>query len=66
MYNKEILNKLIDTFGIDESTKFCNIVATMYDIKYNASKELNPLSEYDFERDWWNNAYKNLKKEITI
>lgn len=66
MYNQDVLNKIIDKYGLEKATEFCEIVATMYDIKYNAIKKLNNLTEYDYERIWWNDAYVELKKEITI
>lgn len=62
--NSDILNKIIDKFGIERATEFCEIVAMMYDIKYHASKEQHPLTEYDFERRWWSESFIELKKEI--
>jgi hypothetical protein len=38
----------------------------MYEIKYNATRDINLLSEYDFERDWWSKAYIELTKEINL
>ncbi len=63
MYNREILEKIIEEVGADTATEFCHLVSLMYDIKYNASKEKDALSEYDFERLWWNEAYIELKKD---
>jgi hypothetical protein len=63
MYNTEILEKIVDEFGKEKATEFCNIVSVMYDIKYNACKNKSGLCEYDYERDWWNNAYVELKKD---
>ena len=53
MYNQQILDLIIKEYGVEKSALFCEIAAMMYDIKYGASKELQPLSEYDFERTWW-------------
>jgi hypothetical protein len=36
----------------------------MYDIRYNACKDLDPLGELDYERDWWKDAEIELKKKI--
>jgi hypothetical protein len=38
----------------------------MYNIKYNATRDIHLLSEYDFERDWWSKAYIELTKEINL
>jgi hypothetical protein len=38
----------------------------MYDIKYQASKQKDPLTEYDFERVWWLDAGIALNKQLTI
>ena len=51
MYNQEILNKIIDVVGLEKATEFCEIVSLMYDIKYNATKSTDGLTEFDFERD---------------
>jgi hypothetical protein len=66
MSNREILELIIEEFGVEKATQFCEIAATMYDIKYNAAKELEPLSEYDFERVWWLDTYIELNKELEI
>ena len=66
MSNREILELIIEEFGVEKATQFCEIAAMMYDIKYNAAKELEPLSEYDFERVWWLDTYIELNKELEI
>lgn len=66
MYNRDILAKIIDEFDIDKATIFCEVVALMYDIKYTACKSEQCLTEYDYERDWWNKAYLELNKKINI
>ena len=66
MCNRDILELIIEEFGVDKATQFCEIAATMYDIKYNAAKELDPLNEYDFERVWWLDTYIELNKELEI
>lgn len=66
MSNREVLELIIEEFGVEKATQFCEIAATMYDIKYNAAKELEPLSEYDFERVWWLDTYIELNKELEI
>lgn len=66
MYNEDILNKILNEFSIEKAATFCEIVSLMYEIKYNATRDINLLSEYDFERDWWGKAYIELTKEINL
>jgi hypothetical protein len=56
----------MEEYGADKAAQFCEMVAMMYDIKYNAAKELDPLSEYDFERVWWIEAAGELYEQETI
>jgi hypothetical protein len=65
MYNQEVLDLIVKEYGVEKSALFCEIAAMMYDIKYNAAKDLQPLSEYDFERTWWSEASVNLTKQIS-
>jgi hypothetical protein len=51
---------------MEKAAIFCECAALMYDIKYNACKDQHCLTEFDFERDWWNQAYIELTKEINI
>jgi hypothetical protein len=67
MYNKDIYNKLLNEFGEENMVMVTDIIATMYDIKYNAINHLDALSEFDYERDWWMSKHKeliNLKEVI--
>lgn len=66
MCNREILEKIIEEFGAEKATQFCEIAALMYDIKYNAAKELDPLNEFDFERVWWLETFIEMNKELEI
>jgi len=66
MYNREVLEKIIEYIGADEAAKFCHLVSMMYDIKYNACKAEEPLSEFDYERRWWLDASTELKKDNNI
>lgn len=63
MYNQEILDKVSRIYRVEETIEFCESAALLYDIKYNATKELEPLSEFDFERVWWSNAAKELREK---
>ena len=66
MYNQEVLDLIVKEYGVEKSALFCEIAAMMYDIKYNAAKELDPLSEYDFERVWWIEASLTLHEQEKI
>ena len=66
MCNREILEVIIEEVGSKNAAEFCRLASLMYDIRYNACKQLDPLGELDFERDWWkkegNELTQNLKK----
>lgn len=64
MYNREVLEKIIEEVGSEDAAKFCYLVSMMYDIKYNACKNKDPLSEFDYERGWWLDASNELKKQV--
>ena len=66
MYNSEILSNIIKKFDIEKAAIFCECAALMYDIKYNACKDEHCFSEFDYERDWWSQAYIELTKEINL
>lgn len=66
MYNHDILNKVIDAYGIQKAAEFCEITALVYEIKYTACKEKDPLTEFDFERVWWRDAAIELNRELNI
>lgn len=64
MCNREILEVIIEEVGSEKAAEFCKLVSLMYDIRYNACKELDSLSEFDYERDWWKMAEVELKGKI--
>lgn len=66
MYNEDILNKILNEFSMEKTATFCEIASLMYEIKYNATRDIHLLSEYDFERDWWSKAYIELTREINL
>lgn len=63
MCNREILEIIIEKVGKEKATEFCRLVSLMYDIRYNACQVLEPLNEFDYERDWWKCAEIELKQE---
>lgn len=66
MYNEEILDKIIEKFGIESAKEFCQVASTFYDIKFGACKTEDCFTEFDFERDWWMQAYNKLNTKITV
>ena len=66
MYNREVLEMIIEEVGSEDAAKFCHLVSMMYDIKYNACKTETPLSEFDYERQWWKEASVELMNNTNI
>lgn len=66
MCNREILEAIIEEVGTDKAAEFCHLASLMYDIKYQACRDREPLTEYDFERLWWLDAGIALTKQLTI
>ena len=63
MCTREILETIIEEVGSKNAAEFCRLVSLMYDIRYNACKDLDPLGELDFERDWWHMASVELNEQ---
>jgi hypothetical protein len=59
-----VLEVIIEEVGTEKAAEFCRLASLMYDIRYNACKDLDPLSELDFERDWWADAAEALNKQL--
>jgi hypothetical protein len=66
MCNREVLEAIIEEVGSVKAAEFCHLASLMYDIKYQACKEKEPLTEYDFERVWWLEAAVELEKPLDI
>ena len=64
MFNRQILESLIEEYGTEKTATFCEMAAMMYDIKYQASKKTEPLTEFDFERVWWIEAAALLHEQL--
>ncbi len=64
MCNREVLEVIIEEVGTEKAAEFCRLASLMYDIRYNACKQLDPLSELDYERDWWKDAAEALNKQL--
>lgn len=63
MYNHDLLNKMIDRFGMDKMTEFAEMVSFMHDVLYQEALANGPddFTEHNFERDWWKDKYEELK-----
>jgi hypothetical protein len=59
-----VLEVIVEEVGTEKAAEFCRLASLMYDIRYNACKQLDPLSELDFERDWWKDASEVLNKQL--
>jgi hypothetical protein len=59
-----VLEVIIEEVGTEKAAEFCRLASLMYDIRYNACKDLDPLTELDFERDWWADAAEALNKQL--
>jgi hypothetical protein len=63
MYNHDLLNKMIDEFGMDKVTEFAEMVSFMHDVLYQEAMTngRDELTEHNFERDWWKDKHEKLK-----
>lgn len=63
MYNHDLLNKMIDRFGMDKVTEFAEMVSFMHDVLYQEALANGPddFTEHNFERDWWKDKFEELK-----
>ena len=57
MYNEEMYQKLVVEFGEANMSTVCEIISSLYDIKFNAAKTEDGFTEFDYERDWWINKH---------
>ena len=60
MYNEEIYQKMKAEFGEDKMIEITDIISVLYDIKYQAAKNTDALTEFDYERDWWIQKHKEV------
>lgn len=63
MYNHDLLNKMIDSFGMKKVTDLAEMLSFMYNVLYQKAIADGSIecSEYSFERDWWKDKYEELK-----
>ena len=63
MYNHELINKMIDEFGMNKVTEFAEMVSFMHDVLYKETltNGTDDFTEHNFERDWWKLKHEELK-----
>jgi hypothetical protein len=66
MYNHDLLNKMIDKFGMEKVTEFAEMVSFMHDVLYQEAKANGPddITEHNYERDWWQDKFDELKTKV--
>ena len=62
MSNQEIFEKLENEVGSQGMIDVSYCISNLYDIKLHASKTIEALDEYDYERQWWMNKHLELIK----
>lgn len=67
MYNHDLLNKMIDRFGMEKVTEFAEMVSFMHDVLYQEAitNGRDEPTEHNFERDWWLTKFEELKS-VTV
>lgn len=65
MYNKDVLNVLIQEFGFEQAIIYCKLEARKNELMLTRSKEIGEIgsSEWEHERDWWNEQLLTLKQD---
>lgn len=67
MFNNELVDKMIETFGLQYVLLYCTMEATKNDILYQDCVSRNEhldCIEYDYERDWWKAKREELVNQI--
>jgi hypothetical protein len=62
MYNKDVLNSLIDEFGLENAILYCKMESRKSQLMLEDSMRRGEIgsSEWEFEKDWWNENEKQL------
>jgi hypothetical protein len=63
MYNHDLMNKMIDRFGMKKVTEFAEMASFMHDVFYQEAVKngKDEPTEHNFERDWWQDKFEELK-----
>jgi hypothetical protein len=66
MFNQQILDHLIEKYGKEKTTLFCEMESERNALLYNEVEKDNrhypEPNEWQFERDWWAESGKQLKQ----
>ena len=68
MLNNDLYKEMERKYGKNKMLLFADMVSEMYGILYideMLNPLDNPLSEFDYERDWWVTRYVELSKELS-
>lgn len=67
MYNHDLLNKMMDKFGMEKVTEFAEMVSFMHHVLYEEAVKNGPddFTEHDFESAWWKDKFEELKS-VTV
>lgn len=62
MFNKEILDALVEEFGVENAILYCKMESRKSQLMFDESKRKGEIgsSEWEFEKDWWNTSEQEL------
>lgn len=60
MSNEEIYQKLSEQFNESDMGLVCDIVSTLYDIKFQTTRNFDAHLEFDYQRQWWFEKHNSL------
>lgn len=67
MFNEDLLKKIISDFGEVQALLYCRMEsaknAYLFEDCIKSGLD-NTCTQYDFERDWWQNAYEKLNNNL--
>jgi len=63
MFNHEILDKILESYGTLKSIEICEAISLMYALKHENCISKDCTNEFDYERDWWAEQSTNLKHQ---
>ncbi len=67
MFNNELVEKMIEHFGLPYVLLYCRMESFRNDALYRDCISRNEHLEcidYDYERDWWNAKLEELTKQL--
>jgi hypothetical protein len=67
MTNKQILEDLMDTFGVIQTFLFCRMESHKYEklhLESVENGEVDVNQAFDYESNWWKEAYIDLSNKL--